>query len=366
MTQRQPLILATGLQSGGTTVVSHAFLKHPELDGILDMASDRIETNLARVSAPVVWVKMTTIAFRWEEVAAVYEQQGYEVYPLLIVRNPFDAWASLKHKWYGLNGVTAEDPPLMLRFSRFLKDWLQFKQHGWPVMCFEDFVANPEAALNKACEALPIEFNAAMLEAKSNVDDIAYVSESNASFAENLSQGVVGNVAKRIATLAEDEVNWLQSTFSQMNDEFGYSNRHGVDASRRELAPNPFDSRRHLGFGPQVLAKKVSAKLPALLKVCRDVQAQKCPVVVYGQGDFGEYLLTILQDADVKVTVVMDTYATEQGVILGTPVCGPDRINEYQSGMFVIASFQHAAEIKRTLLASRTITDAQIFDFGVQ
>ncbi len=33
-----------------------------------------------------------------------------------------------------------------------------------------------------------------MLEAKSNVDDIAYVSESNASFAENLSQGVVGNV----------------------------------------------------------------------------------------------------------------------------------------------------------------------------
>ena len=103
-----------------------------------------------------------------------------------------------------------------------------------------------------------------------------------------------------------------------------------------------------------------------MLKVCREVQAQKCPVVVYGQGDFGEYLLTILQNADVKVTVVMDTYATEQGVILGTPVCGPDRINEYQSGMFVIASFQHAAEIKRTLLASRTITDAQIFDFGVQ
>ena len=66
--------------------MSHSFLKHPELDGILDMASDRIEMNLARVSAPVVWVKMTTIAFRWEEVAAVYEQQGYEVYPLLIFR----------------------------------------------------------------------------------------------------------------------------------------------------------------------------------------------------------------------------------------------------------------------------------------
>lgn len=349
MTQRQPLILATGLQSGGTTVVSHSFLKHPELDGILDMASDRIEMNLARVSAPVVWVKMTTIAFRWEEVAAVYEQQGYEVYPLLIVRNPFDAWASLKHKWYGLNGVTAEDPPLMLRFSRFLKDWLQFKQHGWPVMCFEDFVANPEAALNKACEALPIEFNAAMLEAKSNVDDIAYVSESNASFAENLSQGVVGNVAKRIATLAEDEVNWLQTTFSQMIDEFGYSNRHGVDASRRELAPNPFDSRRYLGFGPQVLAKKVSAKLPSLINACTEAHTLKRPVVIYGKGDFGEYLLTLLNEHGVEVNCVIDTYVTEKDSLLHVSVFPPDKLNTLDNPFVVVASFMHASSIVDTL-----------------
>ena len=78
----KPMILATGTQSGGTTLVSAAFLKHPELDGILDMASDRIEVNLSAVTTPVTWVKMTTIAFRWQEVASVYDMHGYKPYPM--------------------------------------------------------------------------------------------------------------------------------------------------------------------------------------------------------------------------------------------------------------------------------------------
>jgi hypothetical protein len=313
------------------------------------MASDRIEMNLARVSAPVVWVKMTTSSFRWEEVAAVYEQQGYDVSPLLIVRNPFDAWASLKHKWYGLNGATAEDPPLMLRFTRFLKDWLQFQQRGWPVICFEDFIANPELALNKACEALSLDFNAAMLEPKSNLVDIAYVSESNASFATTLRKGVVRNVAKRIASLAEDEVNWLQSTFSQMNEEFGYYNRHHIDIARLELTPNPFDSRRYLGFGPQVLTKKVSARLPVLLNACREARALNQPVVIYGKGDFGEYLLMFLNDHDIEVSCVIDKYASEKECLLHVRVFTPEKLKTLGNPFVIIASFMHASSMVNTL-----------------
>jgi hypothetical protein len=363
--KKQPLILATGLQSGGTTVVSHAFLKHSQVDGILDMASDKIEMNFARVTLPIVWVKMTSIAFRWEEVAEIYRLQGYEVYPLLIVRNPFDAWSSLKNKWYGLNSVTAEDPPLILRFRRFLQDWMLFTNKGWPIIKFENFIADPTRTIQKACTQLPIEFESSML-SLDNEQDIAYVNETNESFETNKSKGIVNDVAHRVGELSHCEVNWISASFSVFNDSYGYLNRHIVVDEPTSLLPQPYDNRRSLGFGTQAFRHKVSSQIPYLLKRCEEATAKNQPIIIYGNCELGEYLISVLQRENIKQLVIMDSFAITGDQLLGYDVLSPACLSEVIDGLFVIASFKNSQLIAKKILESADIAQSQLFIFGDQ
>lgn len=359
----KPLILATGLQSGGTTLVSHAFLQHPEVDGILDMASDRIEMNFARVCSPVVWVKMTTISFRWHEVAAIYATKGYDVFPFMIVRNPFDAWVSLKEKWYGLNGVTAEDPPLMIRFMRFFEDWQSFIRNDYPILQFEAYTKNPETSLREACDTLPIDFDEAMLKTSESIDSIAYVSESNQSFISNLSKGVQTSVAKKSGEIAKDEYDWLCEHFADLIDTYGYTNRHQVTGSK-QLAPNPFDARRYLGFGSSVLEHLVSKRLPVLFKECEKHNQQGHGIVIYGPGDFGEYLAEQIEEVGLPVKGFIDSFTPS---LINRGKWRVENVSSCQgikNQLYILASFQNAASMRDTLERLGALQYENVFSFG--
>lgn len=145
------MILCAGLQSGGTTLISWCFLQRRDTDGILDMWGDRIEL-MPYIDASMGWCKMTVASFRWQEVADFYSDRGWAVKPLLVVRNPLVAYASLRRKGWSINGLTEEDTPYRIRYRRFLEDWEQFRSHGWPIIRFESFVSEPEKALRSVCE----------------------------------------------------------------------------------------------------------------------------------------------------------------------------------------------------------------------
>lgn len=356
----KPMILATGTQSGGTTLVSAAFLKHPELDGILDMASDRIEVNLSAVTTPVTWVKMTTIAFRWQEVASVYEMHGYQPYPLMVVRNPFDVWVSIKKKWYGLNGLTAEDPPLFLRMQRFLEDWKLFMDSGYPVIQFEAFIESPEAQLRAVMEALPVKFDKAMLNPHTDLNSISYVAESNASFIESLNSGASDKVAFKQALITGREVEWITQHFSEYIACYGYENKHKViDEEINELRPFPFDNRRFLGFGSVALTRKTSPKYPQMLAQAKKHAGEGKPIAIYGACEFGEYLAALLVENGVRVDRFFDSFAEP-----GTPI-GDYKVAARDSGDYfiIVASLNHCLDIKNTL-TREGISDDNVYIFG--
>lgn len=356
------MILATGLQSGGTTLVSGAFLQHSELDGILDMASDRIEMNLNRVSTPITWVKMTTISFRWKEVASIYEMAGYKVYPLLVVRNPFDVWVSLKHKWYGLNSTTAEDPPLTIRFQRFIEDWHFFKKNRFPILQFEDFLSNTESVLKTACVNLPIEYESRMTQKLHSLSDISYVSESNQSFFENLSSGISTNVARRKGELSDCEFAWVAKNCEELIAEYSYVNEHQqVNENCYSLVPNPYDSRRFLGFGPQAHAKRVSSLLPALLKFCHKMVSSNRRITIYGASEFGEFLLDFLCGNGIDVSGFYDSFAASDVSFCDRPVSKFRNTDNDEA--VIIASFKHCKDIEKYLL-NNGLRESLLFGFG--
>lgn len=178
------------------------------------------------VDTPLAWAKMTIASFRWEEVAAYYEWQGFDVKPLMIVRDPRRSFASLKNKPYGRNGTTAEDPPLRLRMLRFLKDWELFVDRGWPIFRYEDVVSQPEIALRKACADLGIVWDSAMIDWPKPYDQVGDYRRGNETFwaslpGANLNDALLNKDGKSISLAAEDAM-WLDSTFSGFYKDNGY------------------------------------------------------------------------------------------------------------------------------------------------
>ena len=150
------LFLCAGLQCSGSTLVSWCFLQRHDMDGVLDGEYDllpRIAPNLGR---PLAWCKTTISSFRLSELTSHYEDEGWTVSPLLVVRDVRDTWASLLIKPYGVNGFTAEDPPLRLRFRRFKEDWELFQAKGWPILRYESLVENHEKTLRETCQRLAL------------------------------------------------------------------------------------------------------------------------------------------------------------------------------------------------------------------
>jgi hypothetical protein len=229
MRKKRKIILCAGMQGGGTTFISWCFLQRSDTNGFLDMATDRIETVFDLVEEPYIWVKMTTSAFRWFEVAKFYESLGYSVQPCMVVRNPYSVYSSLTNKWYGIDGTTAEDPPIKIRFIRWLEDWKLFVANQWPIIRFESLADSPSETLQSACEQMGMSWDRNMESWPKTFEDIAYTGRPNDSF-RNSDQhsGLFRGFNKDIAipkeiSLFEDEVEWISKTCHGLNLKYDYT-----------------------------------------------------------------------------------------------------------------------------------------------
>jgi hypothetical protein len=228
-TTAQRLILCGGLQSGGTTLVAWCFLQRSDTNGVLDAGNKRIQTDFDRVVEPVVWLKTTIGALRWLDLSHVYRDLGWHPEPLLVVRDVRAVLASLLTKDYGINGVTLDEPPLRLRFRRFLADWELFREQGWPILVFEDFLREPRRVLRETCDALGLPYEEEMLAWPKTLADIAYVhSQPNSTFASTLERGSGVAVILRdkiepdLSNVPAAELDWLEDTFADYNTAHGY------------------------------------------------------------------------------------------------------------------------------------------------
>jgi hypothetical protein len=226
------MILCVGLQSGGTTLVSWCFLQRRDTNGVLDVPGDQIQPSFERVKEPIVWVKQTAASFRWLDVYETYRDLGWKPEPLLVVRDARAAYSSLMQKDYGCNGITAEDPPLRMRFRRFLYDWELFRANGWPIIKFEDLIREHRAVLMKACAELSIPWDEGMVAWPKRLSEIAYArKDQNETFLRSIEKGQL-TAAKlrdrseiRIDNVPISELEWLEETFSSYNDCHRYPKR---------------------------------------------------------------------------------------------------------------------------------------------
>jgi hypothetical protein len=234
------MVLCAGLQSGGTTLVSWCFLQRQDTNGVLDMAHDMIQMSFEAVGEPVVWCKMTVASFRWLDVCETYRDLGWQPKPLLVVRDVRTAFSSLTRKPYGFNGITAEEPPLRMRFRRFLDDWRLFRNEGWPILRFEDLLEDKErSALQAVCTDLALPWDEGMISWPKTRADIAYFGRPNQTFESTIDRGsllhakILDNRATRVDGISRHDLDWLEDTFHTYNQAHRYPTcvTSGADAA---------------------------------------------------------------------------------------------------------------------------------------
>lgn len=246
----QRVLLATGMQSSGSTLVSWCFLQHGKLDGVLDGDTDLLPLVPDGIQSEILWYKTTISSFTLADLIGVVEDENYQVIPFLIVRDVRAVWLSLAKKHYGLNGITAEDPPLRLRFRRFLASWEYARQHKIPVLKFEDFVVAPETCLKTACQSLGLDWDQAMMTWPKPADAIANMRHGNATFRASDKQGLTAalqhNEVKAVTgTMHKQDLDWLEATFTTYNEALGYPEHiSGITTKAGRAIPSWQVSRR--------------------------------------------------------------------------------------------------------------------------
>lgn len=249
LAQDRQLFLAAGMQSGGTTLVSWCFLQRNDMDGVLDLRPDILEP-LPETRAKYAWAKATIASFRHQEIAEYYRWQGWEIRPLLIVRDVSDIYASLSRKWYGIDGTTAEDPPLRLRLLRFLNDWKEFHRNAWPILRYESLVEDPEKTLRKACRSMDLPWDDGMIAWPKSVHQIADAASGSESFLQSLEQGRTATEVIRLsnnpshATIPTSDLEWISEMFQEYNRINGYIIDPATGAVGSEYRPPSFEVTR--------------------------------------------------------------------------------------------------------------------------
>jgi hypothetical protein len=241
--------LAAGLQSGGTTLVSWCFLQRADMDGVLDLPHDALQ-SLPEVTTPRVWAKATIASFRYHEIAEFYRWDGWEVRPLLIVRDVRQVYASLRKKWYGMDGTTAEDPPLRLRLLRFLEDWREFSARQWPILRYEALLEDPETTLRATCCDLGLAWDPAMLTWPKPAADIADAGSGNQTFFDSLAQGGARQAIQRRPAgethdIPGEVLEWMARHFADYDAANGYaSETDAVGGADTAFGPPRFEGTR--------------------------------------------------------------------------------------------------------------------------
>jgi hypothetical protein len=222
------LFLCAGLQSCGSTVVSWCFLQRHDMNGVLDGECDLLPQIAADLGKPLVWYKTTISSFRLSELMGHYQDLGWNVHPLLVVRDVRKVWSSLLTKPYGVNGFSAEDPPLRLRFRRFRDDWELFRARGWPILRYESLVEQPETTLRDACRVLNLGWDDSMLTWTKRTSEIADAGRGSESFKQTQGQNLAETLAcyssqkKKDEPIGGGDLAWLETEFHAFNAANGY------------------------------------------------------------------------------------------------------------------------------------------------
>ncbi len=224
---RPILYLCAGTQSSGSTLISWCFLQRRDMDGILDQRGDILPAIPFAMARPFAWCKFTVNGFRLSEAVIHFEEQGWDVRPLLVVRDVRSVLNSLVHKSYGRNGVTAEEPPLRMRMRRFLEDWNAFRASGGAMLQYEHFVREPETALRKACEQLSLPWDERMLLWNKPPSEISAPIHGNATFRQTRGATLAKTVNPSLAALKVEaipplDLEWLEKEFAEFNRVEGY------------------------------------------------------------------------------------------------------------------------------------------------
>jgi hypothetical protein len=198
------------------------------MDGVVDARFDMLPQVPAKLSAPLTWVKFTVACFRFTEVSEYFEDQGWAVRPLLVVRDVRAVFNSLINKIYGRNGTTADDPPLRLRLRRFLDDWRVFRDRGWAMLRYEDLIADPEKTLQDACAALRLPWDEAMLTWPKAQEQIADAAFGNPTFVQSRGVGIRQTIRPSLAAVKTQNIppadlEWIEREFAEMNRAMGYA-----------------------------------------------------------------------------------------------------------------------------------------------
>jgi hypothetical protein len=224
------------------------------MDGILDADNDLLADIPVHWGCPNTWYKTTISCFRMSELKAHFEDAGWRVHPLLVVRDVRQVWASLCRKSYGRNGITAEDPPLRLRLRRFKEDWQHFRRNGWPMIRYETFVAEPVEVLRFVCSQLELHWDEAMLTWPKDPVDIASTKHGNQTFRQTRGQGLLHSIKQnseelKPGAIPQVDLEWLESEFAEFNQENGYPDRVHVSPVSTMVAgraiPSFESTRRH-------------------------------------------------------------------------------------------------------------------------
>jgi hypothetical protein len=197
------------------------------MDGVLDADNDLLPQIEPAIGRPLVWYKTTLSCFRLSELVDYYRDEGWNVRPLLVIRDLRRVWASLLTKPYARNGVTAEDPPLRLRIRRFVEDWQTALRRNWPTIRYESFIAAPQRTLEETCRQLELPWDDAMLRWPKTQADLADAQWGNETFRLTRGGGLLetlgeGRKRSQPPTIPPGDLSWLEREFRQFNIENGY------------------------------------------------------------------------------------------------------------------------------------------------
>lgn len=220
------LHLCGGLQSSGSTLVSWCFLQRRDMDGVLDARFDTLPA-LAPTLRGGAWCKFTIACFRFSEVRAHFEDAGWTVRPLLVVRDVRAVFNSLIRKPYGRNGITADDPPLRLRLRRFGEDWKMFQERNWPIFRYEDMLENPETAIREICGRMELPWDEGMLSWPKGLEEISDAKFGNETFISSRGQTLQQTVKPHLADIKTQHIpvgdlEWMEHHFAEMNRTMRY------------------------------------------------------------------------------------------------------------------------------------------------
>ena len=284
MTEPRVLYLCAGPQSSGSTLVSWCFLQRADMDGILDARND-VLPKLEGITSPLAWCKVTISSFRLREMAAHYEDEGWRVQPILVVRDVRAVFNSLMTKNYGRNGVTAEEPPLRMRLRRFKDDWHRCRDLGQPVVRFETLVSRPEETLRLACQQSGLAWDDGMMNWPKGPGEIFAPGHGNPTFRKSRGRCMRDTVNPSLAVvrteyIPPDDLAWVEREFADYNRAMEYAEHipargqlAGVAAMVSRAVPRWENTRRH--YKRQPIQRITNAVLRFSAQVARAFPKKK-------------------------------------------------------------------------------------------